>query len=145
MDNSRVTPKRPLPVPPPESLPFWQAAHQRRLTFPRCDACGKSWFPPANLCPHCLSDGFHWEEACGRGKVFSFVVVHRVYHGYFANKVPYTVAVVELDEGPRILSNIVGVDPQKVHCNMAVQVAFDEAGPDMTLPLFAPVEAVRKS
>ena len=144
MDAPGSKSERPLPVPPPASQPFWRAARQGRLTFPRCDACGKAWFPPSNLCPHCLSDQLHLEEASGRGRVFSFVVVHRVYHGYFADKVPYTVAVIELDEGPRILSNIVDVDPRDVHCSMSVRVVFQDAGPDASLPMFTPAETPRQ-
>lgn len=79
----------------------------------------------------------HWEDASGHGKVFSFVVVYRVYHPAFANEVPYVVAVVELAEGPRLLSNIVGIAPDKVRCGMPVKVVFEDVSDDCTLPKFA--------
>ena len=132
-------PKRPLPNPPPESLPFWQGAREHRLMIPRCNACGMAWFPPSRLCAHCLSADSRWERASGRGTVFSFVVFHRVYNPYFADKVPYVVAVIELEEGPRLLSNVVGIDPESVRCNMPVEVVFDDAGPEVSLPKFTPV------
>ena len=78
-------------------------------------------------------------ETSGRGKVFSFIVMHRVYHPAFADKVPYVVAVVQLDEGPRVLTNIVGIPPDQVRCEMPVGVVFEERG-DMTIPQFRPTE-----
>lgn len=132
-------PRRPLPNPPPESKPFWDGARAHRLMIPRCNACGRAWFPPSALCAHCLSDDTRWEEACGRGTVFSFVVVHRVYHPFFADRVPYVVAVVELEEGPRLLSNVVGIEPDKVRCNMPVEVTFEDATPEVSIPKFRAV------
>jgi uncharacterized OB-fold protein len=81
----------------------------------------------------------------GLGKVFSFVTYHRVYHPAFANDVPYVVALVELDEGPRLLTNIVGVPPDKVACDMRVRVVFDDYGEDVAVPKFAPLDATAKS
>src|SRR6476646_1458440 len=109
----RVT-KKPVPVASPESARFWQAAKEHRLLIPRCNACTKFWFPPSRLCPHCLSDDTGWESVSGRGKIYSFVVFHRVYHPAFAGEVPYVVAIVELEEGPRMLTNIVGVPVDQV-------------------------------
>lgn len=129
-------PRRPLPHPPPESQPFWTGARAHRLMIPRCNSCGKAWMPASALCPHCLSSDTGWEQASGKGIVFSFVVVHRVYHPYFADKVPYVVAVVELAEGPRLLTGIVGIEPEKVRCNMAVEVVFDDATDEVTIPKF---------
>lgn len=134
-----AAPRRPLPNPLPESAPFWQGAREHRLMIPRCNACGKAWFPPSAMCPHCLSSDTSWVEACGRATVFSFVVFHRVYHPYFADKVPYVVAVVELAEGPRLLSNIVGIDPGAVRCGMALEAVFEDATPEVTIPKFRPV------
>jgi uncharacterized OB-fold protein len=130
--------RRPLPNPPPESQPYWQGAREHRLMIPRCNACGQAWFPPSAMCPHCLSSDTGWEAASGRGKVFSFVVVHRVYHPYFADKVPYVVAVIELDEGPRLLSGVTGIEPGKVRCNMPVEVVFEDATADVSIPKFKP-------
>lgn len=134
-----ATQRRPLPNPPPESAPFWQGAREHRLRIPRCSACGLAWFPPSALCPGCLSPDTRWEDASGQGRVFSFVVFHRVYHPYFADKVPYVVAVVELAEGPRLVTNIVGIDPSEVRCSMPVEVVFEDATDDASIPIFRPM------
>lgn len=132
-------PRRPLPNPPPESKPFWDGAREHRLMIPRCKSCGKAWMPASALCPHCLSSDTGWEQASGKGRVFSFVVVHRVYHPFFADRVPYVVAVIELEEGPRLLSGIVGIEPDRVRCNMQVEAVFEDATPDVSIPKFKPV------
>ena len=130
---------KPIPRPAPESVPYWQAARAHRLEIPRCNACSKFWFPPSQSCPHCLAADFAWTPVSGKGKVFSFVTFHRVYHPAFAKDVPYVVALVELDEGPRLLTNIVGVAPEKVVCDMPVKVVFDDVAADVAVPKFTPV------
>ncbi len=127
---------KPRPRPAPESLPFWEGARAHKLLLPRCNACGKFWFPPSRRCPHCLSSDFVWAETSGRGRIYSFVVFHRVYHPAFEGDVPYVVAIVELDEGPRLLSNIVGTPPDDVRCDMRVRVMFEDLD-DVTIPKFA--------
>jgi uncharacterized protein len=136
---------KPLPHPAPESEPYWQAAREHRLALQRCKACGKFWFPPSRSCPHCLAADFAWTEVSGTGKVFSFVTYHRVYHPGFAKEVPYVVALVELAEGPRLLSNIVGIKPEAVRCDMPVKVVFDDVGPQMSVPKFTPLGPAAKS
>lgn len=81
-----------------------------RLTFQRCGACGNAWLPPRDACPGCLSPEWRWEEAGGTGRLVSWVVYHRAYHPAFADRVPYNVALVELDEGPRLITNVIDVD-----------------------------------
>jgi uncharacterized OB-fold protein len=128
--------QKPVPVPSPESAPFWKAAREHRLLVPRCRACGKFWLPPSRLCPHCLSNDTDWEEASGRGKIYSFVVFHRVYHPAFAGEVPYVVAIVELEEGPRMLTNVVGIAVDQVRCNMPVTVTFEDMSNEVAIPKF---------
>ena len=137
--------KKPLPRPAPESLHYWQAAREHRLEIQRCNACGEFWFPPSQSCPHCLATNFTWTQVSGVGKVFSFVTYHRVYHPAFAKDVPYVVALVELAEGPRLLTNIVGVPPDAVTCDMPVKVVFDDVEADVSVPKFAPLDAAGKS
>ena len=84
--------KKPAPRPSPESVHYWKAAREHRLEIQRCDACGQFWFPPSQSCPHCQASNFTWTPVSGRGKVFSFVTYHRVYHPAFAKEVPYVVA-----------------------------------------------------
>jgi hypothetical protein len=135
---SEAAPEKPIPRPAPESVPYWEAARQHRLELPRCNACGKFWFPPSQSCPHCLASDFTWRAVSGEGKVFSFVTFHRVYHPAFAADVPYVVALVELAEGPRLLSNIVGVSPDAVRCEMPVKVTFDDVADGVSIPKFTP-------
>lgn len=131
---------KPLPRPAPESLPYWEAARQHRLELPRCNACGKFWFPPSRFCPHCLAADFAWIPVSGKGRIYSFVVFHRIYHPAFAGEVPYVVALVELAEGPRLLSNIVGIPSDNVRCNMAVEVVFDDMAEGVAVPKFTPAK-----
>ena len=131
-------PQKPLPVASPESARFWQGAKEHRLLIPHCNACKKFWFPPSRLCPHCLSDDSDWESVSGHGKIYSFVVFHRVYHPAFAGEVPYVVAIVELEEGPRMLTNIVGVPVDQVRCNIPVGVVFDDVSAEVAVPKFTP-------
>ena len=126
---------KPQPKPSPESAPFWEGARAHKLLLPRCNTCGRYWFPPSRRCVHCLSSDFAWTESEGKGRIYSFVVFHRVYHPAFESDVPYTVAIVELDEGPRLLANIVGTSPDDVRCDMRVRVVFEPRG-DTTIPQF---------
>ena len=129
---------RPEPVPLPESLPFWQAARTHKLALPRCRACRQFWFPPSCLCPHCQATIYTWEQVSGRGRVHSFVVVHRASDPAFAAAVPYVPAVVELEEGPRLLSDIVVAKAGRLYCGMPVSVLFEDISADFSLPRFAP-------
>ena len=132
---SDLVPK-PKPRPAPESLPYWQAAREHRLALPKCEDCQKFWFPPSRTCPHCLSANFSFQNVSGKGKIFSFVTFHRVYRPAFANDVPYVIALIELDEGPRLLSNIMGVTHDQVKCEMRVEVVFDDYDEDISIPKF---------
>lgn len=129
---------RPVPRPAPESEPYWKAAAEHRLELPQCASCRQFWFPPSRSCPHCLSATFGWSQVSGRGKVFSFVIYDRVYHPAFAEDVPYVVALVELEEGPRMVSNIVGIAPDKVRCEMPVVVTFKDVAENVAIPQFKP-------
>jgi uncharacterized OB-fold protein len=129
--------KKPIPVPSLESKPYWDGLREKRLLIPKCEECGGVWFPPSRLCPHCSSLKTGWVQASGRGKIFSFVIFHRVYHPGFSGEVPYGVALVELEEGPRVLSNIVGVGPEELACEMRVRLVFEEITEGLTLPKFA--------
>lgn len=129
----------PLPHPSPATQPFWDAAKEDRLIMPRCAACGAYQFPPTTACNACGAERMEWVDVSGRGSVFSFVVFHRVYHPAFADKVPYVVAVIALDEGPRIISGVVGIPPSEVACDMPVRVVFEDVRDGVKLPKFTPV------
>ncbi|MCY3543324.1 MAG: Zn-ribbon domain-containing OB-fold protein, partial [Chloroflexi bacterium] len=125
--------RAPLPQPTPESQPFFDALKQRRLLIQRCTDCGNAYYYPRPFCPACLSSAVEWEQASGKGTLYSFVINHRAAPGFVA---PYIIAVVELDEGPRMMSNLVDVepDPDMVRCEMPVEIVFDEVDDDFTLP-----------
>ena len=127
--------RKPVPRPSPESLPFWQAAKENRLLLPRCNHCGRYFFPPSQRCRHCLSKDIAWAESKGTGRIYSFVVYHRSYHPAFEADIPYVVAIVELDEGVRLLSNIVGTPPENVRCDQRVRVIFQDRD-GISIPMF---------
>lgn len=130
---------KPLPVPSPESQPFWDGARAHRLTIPNCSACGNCWFPPSTLCPGCGSADHGWIDASGRGRVHSFVTYHRLYHPGWEGEIPYVVAIVELEEGARLYANIVDIPVDDVRCDMAVEAIFDDVTEEVTLVKFRPV------
>lgn len=136
--ETEVTVPMPLPVPSVETEPFWAAVQERRLLMPRCDACGSVSFPPTVACRACGGTAFTWTEMSGRGTVFSFVVYHRVYHPAFKDKVPYVLAVIALEEGPRIASNVIGIPPSEVVCELPVQVVYEEVRDGFLIPKFTP-------
>lgn len=110
-------------------VPHRLAMEQGRLIFQRCSRCAHAWLPPRSECPRCLHDGFDWEQAQGDGLVVSWVVYRRAYHPSVSERVPYNVALVELAEGPRLLSNIVGLAaPEDVTDGMAVSAVFEREG-----------------
>jgi uncharacterized OB-fold protein len=132
-------------VPTPLSLPFWQATAEGELRLQRCAACRAFRFPPKVLCPVCLEEATEWVAVAGSARVVTHTVVHRPATAAFAGRVPYVIAVVELAEGPRMLTNIVGCDPGSVHGGMAVRVGFEarwsrQTGSTVMLPVFLPVD-----
>ena len=93
----------------PESEPYWNSLREGKLSFQRCRTCGNAWLPARSECPRCLADSWDWESSSGSGRLVSWVVYHTPYHPYFEDKLPYTVGIVELDEGPRMIAGI--IDP----------------------------------
>lgn len=129
-------------VPPPErnalNTPYWDSLASGSLAFQRCKQCGHAWLPVRSECPHCLVADWDWEKAAGGAKLISWVVYHTAFHPAFAGRLPYTVAVVELDEGPRLISNVVGVDaarPLAIDQRLRL-VIEDESG--TAVPRFRP-------
>ena len=127
---------KPLPTLTDENRAFWAAALERRLSMQACLSCGHVRFPIAHVCPRCLSYDFEWRTLTGRGRIFSYIVYHQVYHPAFKGDVPYNVALVQLDEGPRMYSNIVGVPNDVPKVGDAVEVVFDTVTADVALPRF---------
>jgi uncharacterized OB-fold protein len=131
-------PEPPLPQPDAVTAPFWDACRRGVLEVSRCGDCGHLFLPPGPCCPKCWSRQLVARPVSGQGRVFSFVVYRRTYHP--GMPAPYVVALVELDEGPRLISNIVGCAPEDVAIDMPVEVRFEEAG-DFRLPRFAKVSS----
>lgn len=122
----------PAPIVNPESRPYWDAAAQRRLLFKHCRACGKDHFYPRTLCPFCFSDQTEWKEASGKGTIYSHSTMRR------GAKVPFTLAYVTLAEGPRMLTNIVECDPDRLAIGQAVHVVFKPAEDGTLVPVWEP-------
>jgi len=129
---------KPLPQMTPEMRPFWEAAHSHRLVVQRCRGCGTHRFPARDICSRCLSREAEWAPVSGRGTIFSHATMHQVYHPGFAGDVPYAVVVVELEEGARLVSNLVGCPAGDVTPGLPVEVVFDDVTPEVTLPKFRP-------
>jgi uncharacterized OB-fold protein len=129
---------RPIPTITPEMRPFFAAAKRRELAVQRCAKCGALRFPARPLCSHCLSRDSEWVAVSGRGEVFSYGIMHQVYHPGFADAVPYAVVVVRLDEGVKMVSNLVGVPTQEVAIGIPVRVVFEDITEEVTLPKFTP-------
>ena len=128
---------RPLPIPSPLTQPFWDAARQRELWVQRCRSCSTHLFYPRCLCTTCGSSDVGWVQASGHGTVFTYTVARKPTHPAFADRVPYVIAVVELDEGPKLTTNLVEIDPDDVSIGLRVQATFEDVG-EVTLVNFRP-------
>ncbi|MCA1833406.1 MAG: Zn-ribbon domain-containing OB-fold protein [Actinomycetota bacterium] len=131
-----------LPVPDVESATYWQGAREGKLLIKHCNACERHFFYPRAACPFCWSVDTSWRESSGRGNVYTFTVVHQNDLPPFRDRVPYVIAVIELEEGVRMTANVEGCSPDDVRCGMRVRVAFrDEARSEddvVSLPVFRP-------
>ena len=125
-----------LPRPDFWAEPFWAQAARGILALQRCDECGSYWYPPGPCCPACLSSSFEWSATSGKGVVVSWVVFHQSYYPDTIFKVPYNVAIVELLEGPRLVTNLAGVDGSDLRVGLPVRVVFSELNRELKLPRF---------
>lgn len=133
---------KPLPTITDENAPFWAGLNQRELRFQRCGGCGKYRNPISPVCPRCLSGEFGWQPVSGRGRVFSYVVFHRAYHRGFEADVPYNVALILLEEGIFMFSNVVGIANEEIACDMPVVAEYERVTEAITLPRFRPVQTL---
>ncbi|GAB4332328.1 MAG: OB-fold domain-containing protein [Dehalococcoidia bacterium] len=132
--------KKPVPQPTPETQHFWDGTKAGEIRLQRCNACHHVYFPPRPFCPKCASKDIAVFTASGRGRLFSYVINHRSMPGFEA---PYAIAVVELDEGPRMMTNMVDVEqtPEALQLDMPVEVTFEQRSEDIFVPLFRPVRS----
>ena len=131
---------KPLPTPDPVTRPFWESLKAHAIQLQRCRGCGRFVYYPRPVCPSCLSDDLVWTPVSGRGVVHAFTIPHRHPNPAFGSDVPYVVALVELEEGARMLSNLVGVDPtpDAVRVGLPVEIVYEDVTDDITLPRFRP-------
>lgn len=130
---------RPIPQPTPETEHFWEGTKAGELRIQRCQDCAGAYFPPRPFCPHCSSRNVEVEVASGRATLYSYVIHHREMPGFEA---PYAIAVVELEEGPRMMTNIVDCEqtPEALELDMPLEVTFEAQDDTITLPFFRPAE-----
>lgn len=119
--------------------PYREGLAAGRLMYQRCKACGHAWLPARSECPRCLKAETEWAEASGEATLVSWVVYHRAFNEAFRNRVPYTVAVVQLKEGPRMISNIVGADPATLVIDQRLKLRIEHEG-DVAIPRFVSAE-----
>ncbi len=125
-----------------DSKPYWDAAREGRLVFQRCCACGEVQFPPRHHCVSCWESDIEWIQSSGLGKVESFTIVRRAPTSVFRDKVPYAVVAVKVEEGPTMITNLIGEDALDVRIGDAVQVDFVEDAGGNVLPQYKRAAAV---
>jgi uncharacterized protein len=131
--------QRPLPKPTPETQHFWDGTQAGELRLQRCDDCNHVYFPPRPFCPSCSSRSVSVFKASGKGTLLSYNINQRPHPAWDE---PYSIAIVELDEGPRMLSNIINCPqtPEALQLDMPLEVVFEKQSDEITLPLFQPAE-----
>ncbi len=135
-----MTYEKPLPRITPLSAPFWSAAAKHELRFQRCSSCGHWIYPISPMCQNCWSEEYEWDRASGLGKISSWIVYHRPFHPGFRDSVPYAVVQVDLEEGMRVISNMMDIEPDEVTYGMRVNVAFEDIVEGVSLIKFRPVK-----
>jgi len=132
-------PRRPLPdLRELDTRPFWEAARQHELRYQVCNACGGVVFYARRHCPHCMSFDLRWETSRGEGTVYTYTVVRQIGHPFFRERLPYVVAWIDLDEGFRMLSNVIADDVDRVAIGQRVRVGWEDYD-DVSLPVFTPM------
>lgn len=130
--------RKPLPVIDDLTRPYWEHARAHRLSVQVCTRCGDRHFPPSPVCPKCLSDAQEWQVASGRATLVSWCTFHRAYWSSFKEDIPYDVCVVQLEEGPLVVSNFAAGRPEGVHAGMRLEAVFDDVTPEVSLVRFRP-------
>ena len=130
---------KPIPVQDHVTGRFWESAREHKLLIQRCSDCDEYQFFPQTSCRVCLSDRTEWVESRGRGQIYSYTIVHRPPNASFDEDVPYSVALIELEEGVRMMSNVVEIEPQDIRVGMPVEVVFEDISPTISLPKFRPI------
>ena len=132
--------EKPLPPVNAESAPYWEACAEGRLVLQRCRACGEHQFYPRLVCMACGGDALDWTEASGRGTLQTFTLIRRAVSAAFEADVPYVVGLVELDEGPTMMTNVLAADAEALEIGQRVRVTFERRGAELSVPQFEPVD-----
>jgi uncharacterized OB-fold protein len=137
------TVRKPIPVPDEISAPFFNGARDGKLMLQYCSACDGWSFPVRERCPHCFAAKLEWRAASGKGTLYTFAIMHQVMNPGFAGSVPYNVSQIDLAEGVRMISNVVGVDNRDLRIGMQLEAVFDDIGDDIRVPKFRPAAGER--
>ena|SRR5215471_15252670 len=129
---------KPLPIVTDENRPFWDGCREGKLLLQYCEQCHKHQFYPRLYCMHCGATKLKWVEASGRGRIYSYTVIHRNKTPEFEQDVPYNVVIVQLEEGPRMMANVVENDAAQLRVDLPVTVVFDRVTDEISLPRFKP-------
>ena len=137
-----MTGARPLPEETTLTAPFWQAARENRLVIQCCSSCGRLRWPPEAACYECGSLDHEWAEMSGRAALYTWTVARPPLLPFFQQRSPWPIAVVQLEEGPRLVTNIAGIHPEHYEIGMPLEAAFEDIGDDVTLVVFRPLAPV---
>jgi uncharacterized OB-fold protein len=118
-----------------DSRPYWEGLTQGELRIQHCSTCSKAVFYPRSICPHCFADQLSWIVASGKGTIYSYTVAHQAF-GAFAADIPFVIAIVELEEGVRMMTRVINAPRERVAVGAAVEVTFESVGEELTLPYF---------
>lgn len=130
-----------LPTIYPEEKPYWDGFREHEIRLQVCDHDGKPWYPIGPVCPRCLSDQWSWQPMSGRGMVSTYVIFHKAWAPWLASRTPYAVVQVELAEGPRLTTNLLGIPADQVRIGLAVQAVYEQISEDIVLLQFEPASA----
>ncbi|MCG2634881.1 MAG: Zn-ribbon domain-containing OB-fold protein [Gammaproteobacteria bacterium] len=129
---------KPLPNPTPDSQPYWDSLKAHRMSLQKCTACSSFIHYPRSRCPECGADAFEWVPVSGRGTVYTYTIARMPTHPAFGKDAPYTIAIVELEEGVRVTSNVIDCAPEAVKVGMPVEVVYEDVNDEITLAKFKP-------
>ena len=136
--TSEYTKPLPRPMSEERTRPFWDATKRHELVMPRCKTCDQKFFYPLEDCPKCLSNNLEWVQVSGKGRLHSFTIIRQPANPVFIEDVPYIYAMVQLDEGPRMISTVVQCDIEDAEIDMPLVAVFDDITPEWTLVKFKP-------
>jgi uncharacterized protein len=131
--------KKNLPQPTKETEKYWEGCRNHELLIQQCSNCGVHQFYPRMMCTNCSSRRMKWVRSSGRGKVVSYTSIYRAPSKAYMEETPYVLAIIQLEEGPTMMSNIVQCKPEDVLVNMIVEVVFEDWSEEISIPMFRPI------